>query len=283
VRFADLLNETARAGVTTLRICALGVLPGAEDIDLVRAAAGEAPPLRVRGALDLGRASGWRGRSVLPGEGDDMLRLDVMTACFDECRDANRGLADELGAAARSGWPIVLHVDRPEDVGASIDVLTSLRPPVARLDGRYGIECRSAPPSSQVARLRERGLTMGLTFPETAAGERSTTTGERDCDLSEDAPLSFGVDALTGPARPLSALSHAEHRDGRPLSRSAALRGVTLAAARRCGVGGILGSIEVGKYADFVFLDADPRRVPASEIEKIRCAGTWVAGREIRV
>ena len=40
----------------------------------------------------------------------------------------------------------------------------------------------------------------------------------------------------------------------------------------------IKGSIEVGKYADFIVLDSDPRDVPADKIKEVRVLETWVNG-----
>jgi len=40
-----------------------------------------------------------------------------------------------------------------------------------------------------------------------------------------------------------------------------------------------IGSIEPGKYADFVILDADPRKVNKNEISQITIAQTWMNGR----
>jgi hypothetical protein len=39
-----------------------------------------------------------------------------------------------------------------------------------------------------------------------------------------------------------------------------------------------VGSIEVGKYADFIVLDSDPRDVPADKIKEVRVLETWVNG-----
>jgi len=58
-----------------------------------------------------------------------------------------------------------------------------------------------------------------------------------------------------------------------------ALKGVTINAARHCMLGDITGSLEVGKSADFVLLEKDPRQVAPDEISNIRICGTWLAGK----
>ena len=60
------------------------------------------------------------------------------------------------------------------------------------------------------------------------------------------------------------------------------LPSVTADASARCGTGSILGSLEVGAYADFAFLDRDPRTVDLRNASKIECKGTWLGGREVR-
>jgi predicted amidohydrolase YtcJ len=36
--------------------------------------------------------------------------------------------------------------------------------------------------------------------------------------------------------------------------------------------------LDVGRYADLAFLDADPRLTPASATREVRCLSTWVGG-----
>ena len=58
----------------------------------------------------------------------------------------------------------------------------------------------------------------------------------------------------------------------------AALRACTIDAAWQCHSDHEVGSIEVGKYADFIVLDSDPRDVPADKIKEVRVLETWVNG-----
>ena len=58
----------------------------------------------------------------------------------------------------------------------------------------------------------------------------------------------------------------------------AALRASTLDAAWQCHSDHEVGSLEVGKFADFVVLGADPREVAPSSIHAIEVLETWVHG-----
>jgi predicted amidohydrolase YtcJ len=43
-----------------------------------------------------------------------------------------------------------------------------------------------------------------------------------------------------------------------------------------------IGSIEVGKFADFVLLDRNPKKVPSNQISTIKVLGTWLGGRRVK-
>jgi predicted amidohydrolase YtcJ len=57
-----------------------------------------------------------------------------------------------------------------------------------------------------------------------------------------------------------------------------AIRAMTRDAAWQCHSDHEVGSLEPGKLADFVILDADPRKVEADQIGRIRVLETWVDG-----
>ena len=43
----------------------------------------------------------------------------------------------------------------------------------------------------------------------------------------------------------------------------------------------MIGSLEVGKYADMVVLSADPRTVPPDQIADLEVRATYLAGRRV--
>ena len=61
-------------------------------------------------------------------------------------------------------------------------------------------------------------------------------------------------------------------------SRKMALRGVTSTAAWQLMSEHEVGSLEVGKLADFVVLDANPMKVSSNQIDQIQVLETWVDG-----
>lgn len=65
------------------------------------------------------------------------------------------------------------------------------------------------------------------------------------------------------------------------LNRTEALRAFTLDAAYAAHQEEVLGSIESGKWADFILIDKDYFKAPASELWKIDVLETWVAGKKV--
>jgi hypothetical protein len=66
-----------------------------------------------------------------------------------------------------------------------------------------------------------------------------------------------------------------------PLPRATALRAITMNSAYALHVDGEVGSLAVGKLADFILLDRDPLKVPAEDIAKVRVLTTVVGGKVV--
>ena len=65
------------------------------------------------------------------------------------------------------------------------------------------------------------------------------------------------------------------------LTLEEALYAMTLASAYAAFQENQLGSLTQGKFADFVELDKDPRRVKPEELKNIKVLRTWVAGKAV--
>jgi predicted amidohydrolase YtcJ len=60
-----------------------------------------------------------------------------------------------------------------------------------------------------------------------------------------------------------------------------AIRAQTIDAAWQLFADDVIGSLEVGKYADLVVLSADPRTVPPERIADLEVRATFLAGRQV--
>jgi len=65
------------------------------------------------------------------------------------------------------------------------------------------------------------------------------------------------------------------------LNRAQALHSFTLAAAFAANQDDRLGSLEPGKWADFIIIDRDYFKVPTAEIDDIEVHETWVGGQRV--
>ena len=92
---------------------------------------------------------------------------------------------------------------------------------------------------------------------------------------------------LSNPFHGLYASVTRQGRDGEPeggwyadqsLTRAEALHSFTLAAAYAARQEDRLGSLEPGKWADFIIIDRDYFTIPAAEIDDIVVLETWVGG-----
>jgi predicted amidohydrolase YtcJ len=60
-----------------------------------------------------------------------------------------------------------------------------------------------------------------------------------------------------------------------------AIRAVTIDAAYQIFADNLMGSLEVGKQADLVILEKNPRNTPPSEIRNIKVHQTWIDGKRV--
>jgi predicted amidohydrolase YtcJ len=65
------------------------------------------------------------------------------------------------------------------------------------------------------------------------------------------------------------------------ISVEQAIRAQTIDAAWQLFSDDVIGSLEVGKYADMVVLSADPRTVPPEEIADLEVCATFLAGQQV--
>ncbi len=111
--------------------------------------------------------------------------------------------------------------------------------------------------------------------------------------LNNGSPIASGSDYPVEPSNPFYGLHAAvtrQDRDNQPkggwrkqdrMTREEALRSFTLDAAYSAHQEKILGSLEAGKWADFILVDQDYFEMEASDIWTIKVLETWLGGQKV--
>jgi predicted amidohydrolase YtcJ len=146
-------------------------------------------------------------------------------------------------------------------------------------------------PLGIVASMQPLHATEDMHFAEARIGPERLKYAYIWSDLLDlGVPLATGTDYSVSPYNPFYTLHAAvtrQDRDNQPpggwipeqaLTREEALRAATMGGAYVMHAEDVLGSIEVGKLADFVVIPVDYMTVPAEEIWKIRPDMTVIGG-----
>ncbi len=207
--------------------------------------------------------------------------------------------ADVLSAFWREGWSVHIHVNGDAGLDLVLDQIEQVTRETPRPDQRLVLEHYGYAREDQHARVRALGVAVSNNayyLHELAPIYAEHGLGpERARDISPlgglaraGVPTSFHSDFPMAPAAPLLQVASAVTRiasDGRVwgpdqrLALGVALRAVTLEAAWSLGLEHEIGSIEVGKRADFTVLARDPYDVAPEALADIPIWGTVLDGR----
>jgi hypothetical protein len=197
------------------------------------------------------------------------------------------------------GWNVHVHVNGDAGLDVVLDQVAERRRVAPAPDRRIVLEHYGYAREDQHARLRALGVEVSNNayyVHELAPVYAAEGLGpQRAADISPLGGLvragvrfSFHSDFPMAPASPLTLIWAAVNRvgsDGRVwgedqrVDLDRALRAVTIEAARSLGLEDEVGSIEIGKKADFTVLEQDPYEVPSMAIKDIPIRATVFEGR----
>jgi predicted amidohydrolase YtcJ len=210
-------------------------------------------------------------------------------------------LTEIVGAYYPLGWQMACHVQGDAGVDTILDVYEQALQSNPRDDHRLRLEHVGAIRPEQLQRAAALGVTCsifvdqihywgdvivdGLFGPE--RGSRWMPAGSA---VATGMRISLHNDPPVTPEEPLRNISVAATRiapSGRVLAPEErltveqAIRAQTIDAAWQLFADDIVGSLEVGKYADLVVLSADPRALPPEAIADLDVRATFLAGRQV--
>ena len=205
--------------------------------------------------------------------------------------------AELVRRAHAAGLQTATHAQSPTAIRMVVDAIEAALADRPDPDARHRIEHCGLPDPAEVTRMAQLGIRPvnqtqhyfnwgeGVEQAIGTPGERFNPLGEF---VAAGVPVTISSDAPVAEPRPLEAIQAAVTRvtrrgaklgaDDLRISAEAALRAHTLEGAVSLGREHDLGSLEVGKRADFVVLDADPLAVEPDTIRTIPIHETWIDG-----
>lgn len=200
---------------------------------------------------------------------------------------------EDVEAITKAFWDkdyqILVHVNGDEGVEKLIEIMKRRQAEYPREDHRFTIVHFANSTDQQVKELKKLGAIIsvnpyyvtgfGQRFGEVGLGEERAQAMVRLATIEKEGiPVSLHSDMPMAPSDPLllawSAVTRQTNqgqvlRPDLALSLDGALRGITIEAAYSWGMEDSLGSIEVGKVANFTILDQDPYKVDVNTLKDI--------------
>jgi len=296
---ADLYLRKIASGSMPLRIYGMADGPG-ETLDWLCANGPLVDPsgrfimrsvkLYADGAL------GSRGAALSADYADDPGNRGLLFA-------SDEVLAGQMRLAMSCDLQVAVHAIGDRANRQVLDIFERLQPEYPANPGRHRIEHAQILDPVDIPRFAGLGViaamqpthaTSDMYWAADRLGPRRLAGAYAWSSLRESgAVLAFGSDFPVEEVNPMLGIYAAVTRQdtaGWPeggwqprerLERAAAIRAFTLDAAFAAFWEHAVGSIEVGKRADFIVLDRDPMTVPAAELPGIRVLQTWVDGQRV--
>ena len=207
-------------------------------------------------------------------------------------------LNDVVAAYHEAGLQLHIHVNGDEASEVAIAALGAAIAHKPRPDHRHTLQHLQMADEAQFRRIRALDLCVNLFANHifywgdihhdvTMGPERANRMDAAGSALAHGIPFAVHSDAPITPMGPLFSAWCAVNRmtaSGRVLgpnqriSVADALRAITLGAAYTLHIDDEVGSIEVGKRADFAVLADDPLQIAPEALKDVRVVGTMVGG-----
>ena len=199
----------------------------------------------------------------------------------------------------REGFQVHIHTNGDEASEVAIEAVEKALVAAPRWDHRHTLQHAQMADAGQFRRMKALGMCANLFanhlfywgdihYAKTLGPERAERMDACGKALATGVPFAIHCDAPVTPIGPLFTAWCAVNRltaSGRTLGEAEkisvadALRAITLGAAYTLKLDEELGSIDVGKRADFAILDDDPLAVPPVKLKDVGVWGTMLGGK----
>lgn len=210
-------------------------------------------------------------------------------------------MTDLIRKRTGQGWQIAIHGNGDQAIDNILDAVEQVASEGVDIEAhRIRIEHCSILHDEQIERMKRFGITAsflighvhywGVAMRDEIFGPEKAKLLDR-CASLERAGVAYTIhsDFFVTDPNPLHMIEMAVTRQSwkepdfalapeECATREGAIRAMTSTAAWQIGSEHEIGSLEPGKFADFVILDRDPSSVPANEIKDIKVLETWMGG-----
>ena len=198
-----------------------------------------------------------------------------------------------------AGLQLHIHTNGDEATELVLDALEKILDRHPRHDHRHTLQHCQMADASQLARAARLGLCINFFsnhiyywgdahYTQTMGADRANRMNAAESARRLGIPFAFHSDAPITPLNPLFTAWCASQREtssgrvlgpGERVPVADALRAITLGAAYTLKMDHLIGSIEVGKFADFAVLEQDPAEVAPARLKDLEVWGTVLGGR----
>ena len=293
----NILQQVGATGRLTQRIRAYPLYSFDEAWDEADTQPGDGDALvRISGykLIADGSNQGFTGLQRQPYHTVDSTGIEYMTPTQ---------LTDMIRKRAAQGWQIAVHGNGDKAIDNILDAIEQVASEGLDVKAnRIRIEHCSILHDEQIARMKQHGVTAsflighvhywGVAMRDEIFGPEKSKLLDRCASLEQHGvAYTLHSDFFVTDPDPLHMIEMAVTRKSwkepdfalapeECASRENAIRAMTSTAAWQIGSEHEIGSLEAGKFADFVILDRDPSTVPASEIKAIKVLETWMGGEQ---
>ena len=214
---------------------------------------------------------------------------------------ATQELIGKLRPYFDAGWQIATHANGDRAIDQTLEVYGNLLANTPdKASRRLRIEHFTVTRPEQIGRVRDLGATVSMTVGHVyfwgSVFQRAILGADRAARIDPAGDLmrsgvrfSFHSDSTVTSVDPLRYLMNAvtrvpQQNDGKVLGPRQripiddALQAMTLDAAYQMFLEDRVGSLEVGKYADLVVLDRNPRRVNPADLGSLKIQRVYLGG-----
>ncbi|CAB3968495.1 amidohydrolase [Burkholderia cenocepacia] len=211
-------------------------------------------------------------------------------------------LVDVFEPFHRAGLQLHVHTNGDEATDVVLDAMATLLARHPRPDHRHTLQHCQMADVAQLKRVRALGMCVNFFanhlyywgdahYSQTIGPDRANRMDAAGSAQRLGIPFALHSDAPITPLNPLFTAWCAVQREtasgrvlgeGERLAVDDALHAITLGAAYTLRMDHLVGSIEIGKFADFAVLDDDPSVCASARLKALAVWGTVLGGRVFR-